>query len=377
MTFLAVTFLIFLSYAVLILGITIGWWKLKSFKTNELKPGVKVSVIVAMRNENENVESLINSLVAQDYPSEFLEIILVDDHSTDSTALLVEELIARKNNSVNLKLISLHDEKTSGKKAAIHQGIQASTGELILITDADCAAGYHWISTVCEFYKLHHPKMILGPVSLSDGGSFFGKLQAIEFMSLIASAAGSCNAGFPILANGANIAFTRQAYESCGGFSGNLQYPSGDDMFLMMSVKKKFGAKSIRFLRSDDAIVNTAAIQQLKPFIRQRMRWVSKSRGYTDKILILTSGLVFAVNAWLVLTALSALLFPGNLKLFLILFLVKLIIDFPIMISFSRFQRKMRLLWLFPVLELINSVYTFFIGIAGNMNKYEWKGRKI
>lgn len=377
MTFLAVTFLIFLSYAVLILGITIGWLKLKSFKTHELKSGVKVSLIVAMRNEIDSVEALINSLVAQDYPSELLEIIIVDDHSTDSTALLVEEIVARKNNSVNLKLISLADEKTFGKKAAIHHGIQASSGELILITDADCAAGCHWISTVCEFYKLHRPQMILGPVTISDGGSFFGKLQAIEFMSLIASAAGSCNAGFPILANGANIAFTRQAYERCGGFSGNQHYPSGDDMFLMMNIKKKFGAKSIRFLRSDDAIVNTAAIQQLKPFVQQRMRWVSKSRGYTDKILILTSGLVFAANAWLVLTALSVILFPENLKLFLLLFLSKLIIDLPIMISFSRFQRKMSLLWLFPVLELINSVYTFFIGIAGNMNKYEWKGRKI
>ena len=219
--------------------------------------------------------------------------------------------------------------------------------------------------------------MILGPVRMTDDGSFFGKLQSLEFSSLISSAAGSCNAGFPLLANGANMAFTRHAYESCGGFLDNAHYPSGDDMFLMMSIKKKFGAKAIRFLRSEEAIVNTPATQGVKPFFQQRMRWVSKSRGYTDPILISTSIIVFLLNALLVVSAFSTFFFPEYLTLFLILYVLKLIVDLPLMVSFNRFQRSVKLLWLFPMMELLNAVYTLVIGIAGNIGKYEWKGRSV
>jgi cellulose synthase/poly-beta-1,6-N-acetylglucosamine synthase-like glycosyltransferase len=157
-----------------------------------------------------------------------------------------------------------------------------------------------------------------------------------------------------------------------------MQFPSGDDMFLMMSIKKKFGAKAIRFLRSEDAIVSTTAMMGLKPFIQQRLRWVSKSRAYRDPFLIAASMIVFLANFCLVSLAFPALFFTGFIKFFLLLFLIKTSIDFPLMFSFSRFQRSgFLLMMLFPVMELLNAVYTVFIGILGNFAKYEWKGRTI
>lgn len=368
---------VLIGYALLIAAITIGWLKLKVFEKTGLLPEIKVSIIVAARNEAGNIETLLNSLLAQDYPSHLFEIIIVDDHSSDSTSLLVERFIGQKNELQKLKLITLGVKDSFGKKAAIDCGIQASKGELIIITDADCTSGCQWISTLSSYYAEHKPQMILGPVNLSNSGSFFGKFQSLEFTSLISSAAGSCNAGFPLLANGANIAFTRHAYESCGGFSGNLQYPSGDDIFLMMSIKKKFGAKAIRFLRSEEAIVNTPSALSFNSFIQQRLRWVSKSRGYSDPLLIVASIAVFITNVLLVFTAISAIVNSGYLKLFLMLYLLKLIIDLPLMISYNRFQRSRSLLILFPLMELLNAVYTLLIGIAGNIGKYNWKGRPV
>ncbi|MDO9256639.1 MAG: glycosyltransferase [Bacteroidales bacterium] len=377
MIFLLISVIVFVGYALLITAITMGWLRLKVFRRTDSLPKVKVSIIVAARNEARNVERLLNSLLAQDYPSHLVEIIIIDDHSTDITASLVEEFIPQKRESHNLKLIRLAEEDGSGKKTAIDCGIQASEGELIVITDADCTSGSQWISTLSSFYTQHQPGMMLGPVCIKDEGNFFGKLQSLEFVSLISAAAGSCSAGFPILANGANIAFTRQAYDSCGGFSGNLQYPSGDDMFLMMSIKKKFGVKAIRFLFSKEAIVYTPATLGFRSFIQQRLRWVSKSRGYTDPMLILTSILVFLTNVLLVFTAFASILNPGYFKFFLGFYLLKIIIDFPLMLSYSRFQKSTNLLWLFPVMELLNAVYTLMIGIAGNAGKYEWKGRRV
>ena len=376
MIFYAISILIILCYAVLIAAISLGWRRLKGFNKTLKSPEVKISIVVAARNEASNIENLLENLLRQDYPSDLFEIIFVDDQSDDHTARLVEEMIARNAGIQNLKLVSLNVKDGSGKKAAIGQGIKVSGGEMIVITDADCTPGISWISTLADFYSIYKPQMILGPVRMTAGGSFFGKLQSLEFTSLISSAAGSCSAGFPLLANGANIAFTRNAYETCGGFTGNIQYPSGDDMFLMLSIKRNFGASAIRFLRSEKAIVDTPSTQGFKPFIHQRMRWVSKSRGYSDPLLIAASLLVFVVNAWLVVTAFSAIVFTGFLKLFLVFYAGKLIIDLPLVISYNRFQKTAALIWLFPLMELLNALYTLIIGIAGNTLRYEWKGRK-
>jgi cellulose synthase/poly-beta-1,6-N-acetylglucosamine synthase-like glycosyltransferase len=376
MIFLLVSFAIILCYALLITAISVGWFKLDDFKISDQKHHVKISIIVAVRNEASAIGSLIESLLKQDYPPEHFEIIIVDDHSTDETKQRFEEITSKLKGIPNLKFITLEPDDGFGKKAALSQGIKLSGGDLIVITDADCSAGSSWISTIAAFYDLHKPHMILGAVQMTDSGGFFGKLQSLEFMSLISSAAGSCSAGFPFLANGANIAFTRQAFESCGGFSGHMEFPSGDDMFLMTSIKKKFGAGSIRFLKSADAIVKTTAIKGLKPFLQQRMRWVSKSKGYTDPVLIATSILVYMVNAVLLISGISAFLFPGFYKIFFLIYLAKMIIDFPLMLSFARFQKSGALLWLFPFMEILNAVYTVFIGIVGNIWKYEWKGRR-
>jgi cellulose synthase/poly-beta-1,6-N-acetylglucosamine synthase-like glycosyltransferase len=376
MIFLLVSFAIILCYALLISAISVGWFKLNDFERSDQKHYVKISIIVAVRNEASAIGSLLESLLKQDYPPEHFEMIIVDDHSTDETKRRFEEITSELNGIPNLKFISLEPDDGFGKKAALSHGIKLSGGDLIVITDADCTAGSSWISTIAAFYDRLKPQMILGAVQMTDGGNFFGKLQSLEFMSLISSAAGSCSAGFPLLANGANIAFTRQAFESCGGFSGHMEFPSGDDMFLMMSIKKKFGAGSIRFLKSADAIVKTTAMKGIKPFLQQRMRWVSKSKGYTDPVLIATSILVYLANAILLISGISAFIFPGLYKIFLLVYMAKMIIDFPLMLSFARFQKSGALLWLFPFMELLNAVYTVFIGIIGNIGKYEWKGRR-
>jgi len=366
---------IFLCYAGLIFTITVGWLRLKEFTPTGSLNKIKVSIVIAVRNEALNVEALLTSLMKQNYPAHLLEIIIVDDHSEDHTSQLAENYSAIHNPGFSLKLMRLNEGR-SGKKAALQEGISLARGELIVITDADCHAPASWISTVASFYEKYNPKMILGPVRMTDGGSFFGKLQSIEFLSLISSAAGSCNAGFPLLANGANIAFTRHAFDACNGFNDNLQYASGDDMFLMMNIKKQFGPGSIRFLRSMGAIVQTPATQDFKSFVQQRMRWVSKSRGYADKLLIAASLLVFLTNLSLATAVVSVIFFPDKLLLFVALYVIKLIVDFPLMIGFARFQRSTSLIWLLPLVEIVNSFYTLLIGISGNISGYKWKGRK-
>ncbi len=116
MIFSVFSFIIFAIYIVLIISITIGWRKLKVFKSADIPPVTKVSVIVAVRNEALNVKILLENLLLQDYSPLLYEIIIVDDHSTDQTSLLVNEIIEQQPDTNRLKLITLGKEDGFGKK---------------------------------------------------------------------------------------------------------------------------------------------------------------------------------------------------------------------------------------------------------------------
>lgn len=375
MIVLLVSFSLLALYVLLMVPVSIGWFRLPVHKHSGKQPEVKVSVVVAARNEAQNIKALLLSLIRQDYPATMYEIIIVDDHSQDDTYALASALALDFKSVSEIKILQLPDNLT-GKKAALQQGIHVSNGELIVITDADCISGPRWLRTMAEHFSIQKPQLILGPVLMQGKGKLTGTLQTLEFTSLLATAAGSCHAGFPLLANGANIAFSRKAFYACGGFEDNKQFASGDDMFLMLAISKKYGARAVTFLRSEDAMVITPAASSLGLFIQQRLRWVSKSKGYSYPLLVSTSLLVFFTNSMLAFLAIAALFSPSLAMVFILFITGKTLAELPLMLSYSRFQGTVRLMWWFPVLQIFNAFYTLIIGIAGNIMAYEWKGRK-
>ena len=171
----------------------------------------------------------------------------------------------------------------------------------------------------------HPTDLLIGPVNTHTPNSFREKLQQLEFVTLVASGAGAAGAGLPIMCNGANLAFTKKAWlESQTDL--HEEQISGDDVFLLLSIKKRRG--TIRFLKSEKAMVTTLAAGSLKSFVHQRMRWTSKAPAYTDFHLILTALAVFGISTsqliLLFLSFLSAQYFIG----FLTVFCIKLLIDF-------------------------------------------------
>lgn len=367
--------IIFLFYTTLLVSITFGWMRLPAFYDNRIVNITKVSVVIAVRNEAKNMETLLKKLVNQDYKPDLLEIILVNDHSEDTTEEIFNGFTANYNGPIKLKIVSLSEKEGYGKKEALHAGITASTGELILVTDADCKLKRTWVKTMASYFERYNPMMILGPVMMTNDGSFFGRMQSLEFLSLIASGAGSCTNKKPLLANGANIAFTRKAYDACSGYSTNRQHPSGDDMFLMLGIKRKFGAEAIRFIRGAEALVETPAEMSWRAFWEQRKRWVSKSRGYKDSYVVFVSLIVFLTNCSLVLLGILGFASAYFAKEFFILYALKLAADYPLLLSANKFMGRKRIFWLVPFMEILNAIYTSAIGIAGNFGKYSWKGR--
>ena len=222
----------------------------------------KITVIVPARNEEKNIRNCMDSLLFQDYPRDLLEIMIVDDHSTDQTAEIISSYTDR-----GIKLITLKDEshQPGSKKKALTRGIQNAEGTLIITTDADCTFPVNWVSTIASFYETFNPVFIAAPVAFSKEHNALHIFQSLDFLSLQGITAASVFSRFHTMCNGANLAYEKKVFEEVNGFSGIDQVASGDDMLLMHKIYLQYPEK-VMYCLSQDAIVETKPVENIKGF---------------------------------------------------------------------------------------------------------------
>ena len=368
--FLNIILVITAFYLVFIAAFTLGLYNLKErfYNLNKIN-NVKVSVLIAARNEEKNIEDLLQSLYNQTFPKELFEVIIVDDHSEDDTKIVIENFV-KENKDINIKLLEANN---TGKKYAISQALHKAENELIIVTDADCTLNYTWIENIVAFYQNKRCKMILAPVLLSPAETFFEKIQVLEHLSLMGSTAGSAAIGFPVMCNGANMAYEREAALEVEKERKDFNIASGDDMFLLEQFVKKYGHNNIKFLLSKSAIVKTKTCKTVSEFFRQRRRWVSKTKSYTSWKIIATALVVFLFNFSIISLLLSAFFIPALWSLYFLLTLLKFFIDFPLLKNITSFMDQRNLLkWTLP-LEFIYPFYVVFTAVSGLLIKVNWK----
>ena len=351
----------------------VGWAKIPIFKPNSLDTKTLVSIIIAARDEEENIAQAINDVLAQSYHSDLFELIVIDDHSTDRTA----EIVKSYANKVKLIQLNEKDLLNSYKKKAIQTAIGIAKGDLIVTTDADCRMGSDWLATVVNYYEATGCKMISSPVAYFQEKSIFEKVQALEFAYLIGLGASTIGNKNPSTCNGANLAYEKSAFFAVDGFKGIDDLASGDDELLLHKMAAVFGNK-IGFLKNDAAIVYTTAKPTLGEFIQQRKRWASKSTRYKAKSVIVLGISVWLFNVSIIFNAVLSLFFPtGFLWLLVVQLVAKLFIEFLFLQQLMNFFNRQKLLWLLPLLNVLHIVYIVYIGVAGNAGKYNWKGRSV
>lgn len=358
------------AYLVCIGAFTFGLYNLKErFEHYDRNKIVKVSVLIAARNEANNIERLLQSLERQTFPKELFEVIIVDDHSEDDTRKIITDFI-ENNREINIKLLAAEGV---GKKNAISQALHNADNEYIIVTDADCELNTQWIESIVAFYQKSGAKMILAPVLLSPAENLFEKMQVLEHLSLIGSTAGSAAIGFPVMCNGANMAYERDAALEVEKQRHDFDIPSGDDMFLLEQFVKNYGSKNVRFLLNKAAIVKTKTCKTIKEFFRQRRRWVSKSKAYTNWKIILTALIVFLFNLSVISLFISAFFIPALWSLYILFTLLKFFIDFPILKNITNFMNQRNLMkWMLP-LEFIYPFYVVFTAVSGMILNVKWK----
>lgn len=365
-----------LVYSVIISIYTIGWFRLKTFNSDQVNLDTFVSIVVPARNEENSIGVLLKNLTQQDYPKKKFEIIIIDDNSTDNTTKIINKFIKQHQDfNIQIKHLSEENPEEAYKKKAITKAIEASRGELIITTDADCRINKNWLKSFVSFYFKEKAQMIVGPVCFHNEASFFEKMQSFEFLSLIAITAGAIEIGRPIMSNGANLAYEKSAFDAVGGF-GNDRFSSGDDVFLLLKIKKRFGNKSVKFIKNRDAIVYTEPKRSIKEFIQQRIRWASKNKGYDLKIL-LVSFTVYMVNLLLITGLVMAIFYPAIIKIVIISICLKMIIDLPVLFGITKFANRRKMMYFaFPMI-ILYPIYIIITGALGIIGNYQWKGRKI
>ena len=329
----------------------------------------KISVLVAARNEGKNIERLLKSLYEQSYDKKEYEVIIVDDHSDDDTSVVVNSFIASHS---DMKLRLLQAEQ-NGKKQAISQALHAAENEVIMVTDADCELPRRWMEKMLAYYDKKGLKMLLGPVLLSPANTLFEKLQVLEHLSLIASTAGSAGIGMPVMCNGANMMYDRESALKVEGDRKDMNIASGDDMFLMEQFLRRYGSASVNFFLNKEVIVKTATMPNLKAFFRQRRRWASKTKAYTNWKIIATALIVFLFNLSIVGFFFAGFFMPVFWVFFVLYVILKTLVDFPIMKRITAFigQRNLKN-WMFP-LEFVYPFYVVFTALSGLFLKPKWK----
>ncbi len=346
---------ILLIYVLIVLFSTGIWIRMKAEKYSVHKPWV--TAIVVVRNESENIKDLLNSLKSQTYPH--LEVLLVDDHSTDNTLALAEEVAWK-----GLQILPLPQVSTAPKKEGISFAIHKAKGEYIFTTDGDCILPPQLIETYVNSIGNKH--FLSGPVTFKKNNQIWNNIQTVEFASLLGSAAVAMDLGSPIMCSAANLFYRKQTFLEVGGYSDNLNLASGDDEFLMNKIHKSFPG-STSFVKDANCIVETEASPTLSAFYRQRKRWAGKWNQHLNSKL--TAIFIFAVNLATIILALQ-----GEWTPLIVRFLTEAVFLSSVLIFLNR---KKNILYI-PITQCIYSLYVVFFGIVSLFpGTYRWKDRTL
>ncbi len=332
-----------------------------------------ISIVVAARNEENNIENCLQSLLGQNYPPDKFEIIIVDDGSADRTASIVKYFSERFSNIRLLSLMPDPLQKTGRKPAALAKGIAQANGEIILTTDADCLVPPRWIEIMANHFE-EGVVFVAGPVVERDSKTFFAKMEQLEFLGLITTAAGLIGSGRPIICNGANLAYQKDAFTSAGGFS-ETNSSNDDESLMNQIVHRKIG--KVVFAPEADAVVTTNSSNTISTFLRQRVRWANKRGHYEDKTILVSLVGLYIFFVSMLLTTILVFHEPQLIQPLVVAFIGKMLVDYFTLLSGAKLFKQRVPLFHYLIAEFLHVPYIVIAAAAGQFASMQWKGRRI
>lgn len=332
----------------------------------------KVSIIVAARNEQKNISRCLQAILSQTYPKDKLEVLVVDDRSTDGTAEIVER-VANANHQIRLLRITDRDPDFAPKKRAIDFGIRHASGDIIFTTDADCQPGPEWIAEMVKHFAAG-VGMVAGynPYIVRTADSLFQKMMALDYFAMACVAAASAGLNFPVSCSGGNLAYRKQVYLEVGGFQNRRRWISGDDDFFLEKLRQTRAWK-IHYAVAPQTHVPTTPPENFREFVNQRIRYASKGAHYSKPVALVLVG-VYLCNLLLLAGVVVSFFQPKILASVAPAYFVKVISEFWFLWRGQRLFQTRHSLLAFFLTALTHPLYIAVMGSLGTFLNFKWKG---
>jgi len=228
------------------------------------------TVVIPARNEAQHLRNVLDDLAAQNLQ---VQILVLDDHSTDDTAsLAASHQLAQRG---QLRVLPAEGK---GKKSALITGMTAASTPWVVTLDADVRLSPSWAQGWYDRLSQvdAHTACVAGPVVLSlspQSPSLWEGVQALDYAAQMGWSAGCLVRDLPGSASGANMAVRVDTYPDTRNLGA-----SGDDTLVVQALQR--AGHRVEWLADSRATVRTTGATSFSAWIQQRMRWTGKAVHY-------------------------------------------------------------------------------------------------
>lgn len=271
-----------------------------------------VSILLAVRNEEENILDCLEGLRNLNYPNDRYQVLIGDDQSTDNTRDIVLEYIKNEENFIYYKVPENYSP-SRGKARVLAYLAKKAIGEYYAITDADIRIPKNWLRGLLGYFEKSKKKKRknlkrekeLGIVSatsvVGDKLSFLGSMQGIDWLYFMGLLKSIDNLSLPSTAIGNNMMIKKEAYWETGGYE-KIEFSITED-YKVYEVVTALGWKCINIL-TPNTLAIAKPVNDINVLLNQRKRWL---KGAKDLQLF-----------WWILFLLFALFYPALFFLILL-----------------------------------------------------------
>lgn len=346
-----------LLYCFLIFYYLYGWYKTPmSFIPVEPKVREGVTIVVIAHNEEKMISDCLRGLLRQNFPLHLVEIIVVDDHSTDATGTEIKKIEDDRVRMLLLKDYPGFIHPPAFKKSGITLAVDQARYETIVLTDADVRHPPNWLQSV--LYPFHERDAVFqtAPVLLTKGNTMLEIMQETEQLVLMLITGAGLYTRLHDMANGANMAFRKKAFMDVKGYEGNYAYASGDDMFLIEKMRKKF-PDQISFVKSIQAAVFSTGKKDWSSLLQQRLRWAGKNKGLENKTIQVIWYFIGLFHFMIIGMIFLALFHQASWWPVLVMIMMKFAADCSVVVFASAFFQRKTILKYFIPLQALYGLY--------------------
>lgn len=305
-----------------------------------------VSIIIAARNEEDNLFHLLPEILEQDYPE--FEVIVVNHQSIDDSEHILKAFERRYS---HLKVINLEKSAhlKNGKKLPITIGVKGAKHEHLLFTDADCKPNSkQWLHEMASQFT-DKKQLILGYGPYKKSKGLLNKIVRLDTAQIAINYLSFAKAGLPYMGVGRNLAYTKSLFLKVDGFKSHYGLQSGDDDLFVQEAARK---RNYSICLTPEAFCYSEAKKTWKDWYRQKTRHFTT----TEKYPVIKKWLlgIYPLTLLLMYITFVTLLLLVELNIFTLalfgfIFILKWVVD---AFCFAKLVEK-EFIWLLPFWDIL------------------------